>query len=163
MKTLCITLGLVFALAGVSSAQIAVDNTTLTTTITAADRVVVLGSVTCTGCTFGPGAVIFIDSEAMRVAGSYVSGTTVPILRAQFGTKAAAHLTSIPPYGAQVVYYGPAIRFPTVDPSPGSCRPRTQWQFLPWINVTNGLFWLCDNYNWRSLSLVTFNNVAPSR
>lgn len=171
MKKILLTLILTFGAAGVASAQVAIDATTLTTTMTVATDVITIGSATCTGCTFGSGTVIYVDNEAMVVRSSYVSGTTnIPVLRAQLGTKRSPHSSSVLAV-AKVVFVGPPNRFHggsgtgdlTGDPPLGSCAPRTQWQFLPWINVNNGVEWVCDGQDWRALVNYNVNGTGPSR
>jgi hypothetical protein len=165
MNKIILALVLVFALAGVSSAQTTINNTTLTNAITATTTVVTIASATCTACTFGPGTLLYIDNEALTVGGGYVSGTTnIPVLRGQASTRPAAHAA------ASVVFVGPPQRFhtsagagiPGGDPPIGACTRASQ-QFLPWINTTTGAFWTCDNYNWRVLYNYQINNVAASR
>ena len=53
----------------------------------APDKNIVVASATG----FSAGYRIEVDGEVMRVAKSYVSGTTIPVLRAQEGTFAEAH------------------------------------------------------------------------
>lgn len=155
-----------------ASAQTAIDNTTLSAAVTNSQQFVTLAAVTCTGCTFAKGnnIVIYVDLEAMCMNDSYVSGTTVPVTRGCLGTVAAAH--SVSNLGVNnVVYYGPQNRFHQAagggatggNPPFGNCAPRTQYLFLPWINISNGLEWVCDNVNWRSLSIISTNGSTPSR
>lgn len=150
-------------------AQQTIDSTTLTTTMTASQLFVTIGSVTCTNCTINSNTVIYIDMEAMCVNGSYTSGTTLPITRGCLGTRAAAHVSAALAVNT-VVWYGPANRFHTsggdpnaADPPQGFCGPRTQWPFLPWINVNNGREWICDNLNWRYVIPFNVNGTGPSR
>lgn len=144
-------------------AQTTVPSTTLSSAITSATSAVAnitLTSVTCTGCTFGADTLIYIDHEAMRVTRAYTSGTTVPVQRGTDGTRPALHSN------AAVVYYGPATWFHGAaaggqagDPSYGRCI-RNQQTFLPWINISTGWVWLCDNVQWRAtvVDAVTFNS-----
>lgn len=140
-----------------AQAQTIVDNSTLSAAITATDTYVTMGSVTCTGCTFGADTLIYVDLEAMRVERSYVSGTTMQVRRGTDGTRPAAHKS-----GA-VTLYGPANRFYNIDPKIGACGPRSSNLFLPWINVVNGKVWTCDgNPNvWRAT--VVYSETSNSR
>ena len=65
----------------------ALTTTTLASACAATDTSIVVTSAT----NFAPRAIILIDQEQMQVAGSYTSGTTVPVRRGQGGTVTAAH------------------------------------------------------------------------
>lgn len=160
LKTLitnaALALVLVAGFAASSQAQTLIDNTTLSATVTATQNSIVLGSVTCTNCTFGQDILIYVEREAMRVTGAYPgSGTTVPVRRGTDGTQAAPHVSS------SVVFLGLANRFKLSatgfgngDPQ-GNCTRATQ-PFLPWINVLSGNVWNCEGDNhWRG------TNPAP--
>lgn len=141
---------LVLALPAVASAQTATDSTTLAAAVlTDSTTSISLTSVTCTSCTFGRDTLIYVDREAMRVTGAYVSGATgIPVTRGTDGTTAATHTT------AAVVWLGPAIRFAsgpgagsftgmraTTGPS-GQCT-RTTLGSVPYINITTGAVYDC--------------------
>lgn len=136
-----------------ASAQVLINNTTLSTAITSTtQRTINIASATCTGCTFGPDTLIYVDNEAMRVTGAYVSGiTNIPVTRGTDGTMAGVHAASA------VVLLGPGARFHGAagsgmvngDPPTGACV-RNQQQFLPWVNVTTGYVWTCDSAVWRA-------------
>lgn len=165
MKTTIHTLAVVAVLLLLASptwAQVAINNTTLTAAMTVDQKFVQVAAVTCTGCVIDGNAVVFVDSEAMCVNSSYVSGLTLPVTRGCLGTKAAAHginlATSI---SLNVVFIGPAKRFNDGDPPVGQCT-RTSLAFLPWINVRNGAVWTCDT-GWRALYNFMINATAPSR
>ena len=67
----------------------------LTTTTISAAVAVNDTSITVTSATgFAAGSSVLIDQELMKVAQSYVSGTTIPVLRGQDGTVTAAHKAS---------------------------------------------------------------------
>lgn len=142
------------------SAQTTIDQTTLSAAITTTNaNVIVLASVTCTGCTFSGangGTLIYTASgEAMRVAGSYTSGTTVPVMRGTDGTKASTH-----PSG-ELVFVGAGTRFGGtpqgingvtigVDSNgdPGGSCTRTSILYIPYINLSKGRVWDCVNSLW---------------
>lgn len=159
-----LVVGLLLITAAPALAQVAIDNTTLTNAITINQTTVTLGAITCTSCTFGPGVIIYIDNEAMEVTNAWVSGASnIPVRRGSNGTAPAAHRASA------TVYYGPPIRFhesaadrSRADPPIGACTRASQ-AFLPWINMSTGGFWLCDNTNWRVLYNYNVNGTAASR
>lgn len=170
MKRLILAFTAVVAFAGSVSAQTTINNTTLTANMTATQTTINITSATCTGCTFGQGTLIYVDSEAMLVTGAYSSGVTnIPVLRGQYGTFPAAHLATVAGT-SNPVFLGPPARFHTAagdagmgaNPPAGSCTRASQ-QFLPWINTRTGAFWTCDNYNWRVLYNYQINNTAASR
>lgn len=65
----------------------AVTTTTLSSAVTVNDTSIVVASAT----DVGPGDYVLIDQETLQVIKSYVSGTTVGVLRGQNGTSTAAH------------------------------------------------------------------------
>lgn len=164
MKTLITALAAsLFILSTVpASAQVSIDSPTLSAAVAPNATQITLSSVTCTGCTFGPGTTIYVDTEQMLVGPNYVSGTTVPVIR----TKAsAAHVN------AAVVFVGPGNRFQSADPPVGACNKVTQGNgFYPWINIQTGAEWLCDNGQnaytaviWRVLYPYAIGTQAASR
>ncbi len=173
LKTLLLGFAVVAFFAAPAAAQIAIDSTTLSSNLSATATNVTIGSVTCTSCGTIPTSnyVIYIDSEALCVTGAYgnSTSTTLPVTRGCLGTVAAAHVTS--KLGVNtVVFFGPSVRFHqgsvsfpgSGDPPLGSCT-RSANQYLPWINVSNGIEWVCDNVNWRALVNYNVNGTAPSR
>lgn len=149
-----------------ASAQTTINSTTLSAAVTPTATTITLASVTCTNCTFQAGTRIFVDLELMQVGGSYVSGTTVPVQRGVNGTQVAAHVS-----GA-TVYLGSPERFSTVNPPNGACNKYVQNVngFYPWINISNGYLWLCDNGQnaytavlWRALVPYAIGTQAASR
>lgn len=151
-KSILFALAVVLLATG-AQAQTLIDNTTFSAALTGIgtqaspyEKVVSLTATTCTGCTFGAGTMIYVGHEAMTVAGSYVSGTTnIPVNRGVYGTPAGPHSTS------EVVFVGPPVRFKGVgatspqlgDPSGASCS-KTNYAYMPWINISNGNVWVCD-------------------
>jgi len=73
-----------------------------TTTLNGA-VVVDQNTITVTAATgFAANMLVLVDQEVMLVANSYVSGTSIPVLRGREGTQTSAHVT-----GANVVVYLP--------------------------------------------------------
>lgn len=68
----------------------ALATTTLSAAVLAGDSVISVASAT----SMAAGRLIRIDGEVLKVAGAYVSGTSVPVLRGQDGTVTAAHASS---------------------------------------------------------------------
>lgn len=100
MKTLTILAAFLFALVAVPAfAQTDINDTTLNGAITATTQNIVVTSATG----FAANAVIYVDGEFMTVRTSYVSGTTIPVIRT---ANPSAHLTSaqvyVVPTGARV-------------------------------------------------------------
>lgn len=67
----------------------AFNNTTVTSAVVASDRSIIVSSASG----FAAGNSLRIDGEFMKVAQSYVSGTTIPVLRGQDGTVTSAHVS----------------------------------------------------------------------
>lgn len=80
----------------------AIATTTISSAATATDTSVVVASAT----SMAAGRFIRVDDELMQVVQTYVSGTTVPVLRGREGTAAKAHVAS-----AQAIH-GLATDFP---------------------------------------------------
>lgn len=90
--------------------------TTFSSAVAITDNVVVVASATSVAA----GRFMRADGEMMKVAQSYVSGTTVPVLRGQDGTATKAHVSGAnvthglstdfanPPDGAQAAVTNPA-------------------------------------------------------
>jgi hypothetical protein len=68
----------------------AITKTTLASAVAVTDTSIVVTSATG----FAAGNLVRIDQESLKVAGNYVSGTTVPVLRGQDGSVTAAHKAS---------------------------------------------------------------------
>src|SRR5689334_11721285 len=68
----------------------ALNKTTLSSAITATSTTIVVASATGAAA----GAFLKVDDEVMLITKSYVSGTTLPVLRGQDGTLTAAHPAS---------------------------------------------------------------------
>lgn len=65
----------------------ALATTTLSSAVTVNDNSIVVASATSVAA----GRLLLVDNEWMQVVSSYVSGTTVPVLRGQQGTAVLAH------------------------------------------------------------------------
>ena len=68
----------------------ALATTTLSSAATATDKSIVVASAT----SFAAGRLVRVDQEIMQVVQSYVSGTTVGVLRGRGGTAASAHVVT---------------------------------------------------------------------
>jgi hypothetical protein len=78
---------------------VATTTTTLSSAVTVDSNSIVVASAT----DVGPGDMVQIDQETLKVIQSYVSGTTVGVLRGQNGSATAAH-----PSGANVTHGSPS-------------------------------------------------------
>lgn len=110
-------------------AQATTTQTTLSAAVTGGatpDRVIVVASATG----FAAGRTVVVDGEAMQVASSYSSGTTIPVTRGWNSTGVTAHAS-----GA-VVFAGPSNYFAKTDPG-GPCTATDQIA-LPLVVVPGG-------------------------
>jgi hypothetical protein len=108
-------------------AQAAMTPTTLSSAVTSTTaQTIVVASATG----FVKGYTLVVDGEAMTVADTYVSGTSIPVVRGRQSTQATAHAASA------AVYVGPPSYFSSVDPT-GPCT-RANEVALPRI-VIGGL------------------------
>lgn len=147
MRTLLRSLALVLALVVPASvyAQSSLNETTLSGAVTSSQNFVTVASAT--GAVAGGG--LYVDREYMTIAQSYVSGTTIPVVRRG---AAVAHAASVP------VFIAPAAAFVTRDYD-GACVASAE-SHLPRINTTNGNIWDCNSavekwVNLRDLTVVT--------
>lgn len=96
----------------------ALAETTLSSAVTVnADEIVVASATSIVA-----GRIILVDQEMMQVTQSYVSGTTIPVLRGRDGTANSAHVAT-----AQVIHgdaadfgapsAGTEVQYPTVRPT----------------------------------------------
>jgi hypothetical protein len=90
-----------------------------TTTLSAAVGVNDLSIVVASATSVAAGRVLICDQEVMKVTQSYVSGTTVPVLRGQDGSVTAAHkATANVTHGLASDFANPApqtaVTYPTV-------------------------------------------------
>ena len=65
----------------------ALTTTTLSSAVAIADNAIVVASATG----FAAGNLVLVDQEVMQIAKTYVSGTTIPVLRGQDGSVTAIH------------------------------------------------------------------------
>lgn len=68
----------------------ALTTTTLSSAVSVSDGSIVVASATG----FAAGSFVLIDQELLKVVQTYVSGTTIGVLRGQNGTVTAAHVAS---------------------------------------------------------------------
>lgn len=143
---------LALALTVSASAQTALSETTTSAAVTASATTVQVASAT--GAVAGGG--LYVDREFMRISSSYVSGTTIPVVRVG---RAVSHAASVP------VYLGPATAFVTRDYD-GSCVAASD-EYTPRINTTNGNIWECNSavekwVNLRGLVAVTCRTLLAA-
>lgn len=135
-----------------AAAQTSLTETTVAQAVTASQPFVVLTSATGVS----PGYGIYIDRELMTVAGDYVSGTRVPVVRRGVVTSHAAGVG---------VYIAPAPAFVTGDRY-GSCTAASE-AYSPVINTNNGNIWECNSVvkkwvNLRDLVVVTCRTLLAA-
>jgi hypothetical protein len=95
---------------------------------------------------------IYVDGELMGVTGVNTTTKVVNVIRGIEGTQVADHAS-----GAMVLI-GPPSAFQKYDPK-GKCTAGGTL-FTPWVNVSNGLQWLCST---QTLTWVPgFGNPYPS-
>lgn len=121
----------------------------------------VVATATASSSAFSAGNIVFIDKEAMRVKSTYVSGTLVPVLRGQEGTKVMPHAIS------SVVYVGPASWFTRNDPS-GLCTASTGSLSTPMISLVTGNLYTCSTTGtgvarWQATNFVSFSPILAYR
>ncbi len=141
-----------FAIFALMAALCFGQTATTATTTTAAITTTTAGTVKLTSATnVSAGGFLYTgDGEVMRVAGSYVSGLTVPVVRGASGTLAATH-----PSGIDVYVFAPGNQArvglmsgpePGSNPS-GSCTA-TSLTLLPVFNTTTNTRYDCLNSKW---------------
>lgn len=136
---------LIAVLVGVSTraqAQTSINDTTLSAAVAVNDNTVSVTSAS----TIVAGHLLYVDMEAMDVVS--VSGTVITVRRGVEGTLATAHAN------ARIVFSGARQRFYSTNPEAGgfgTCT-RTALQYLPWINIREGIIWQCDYASaWRGV------------
>ena len=161
MKTITRSLVLILTLAAIVflaeplTAQTTLPTTTLSAGLSgqpnSAQTNVTIASVGSGATQLRVGYLLYADWEAMRVvscgtvtaANSVCSSTSLVVLRGAAGTRSAPHLS-----GATVTY-GPASSdgltggFQAGPPPIGQCV-RANYLYLPWIDLTTGNQWTCD-------------------
>jgi hypothetical protein len=91
----------------------ALVTTTLSSAVAVADTEIVVASATSVTA----GSIVLVDGEFMQVLQSYVSGTTVGVLRGQNGTATATHVASAN------VTHGDATDFTVAAPGTANLKP----------------------------------------
>lgn len=92
----------------------ALATTTLSSAVSITDNVIVVASATSVAA----GRLVLVDQEMMKVVQTYVSGTTVGVIRGQDGTVTAAHKsTANVTHGAATDFANPASQTSTIYPT----------------------------------------------
>jgi hypothetical protein len=87
--------------------------TTLSAAVAVSDNSIVVASAT----SMAAGRFLIVDQELMKVASSYVSGTTVPVLRGQDGSVTSAHkVTANVTHGLASDFANPVAQTATTYP-----------------------------------------------
>lgn len=126
------------------AAQTTINSTTLSGAITATQQTITLAS----SSNISVGDRLFIDWEMLTVlrcgtSSTVGSGCTSATMTVQRGTGDGAGGRSAPHATSSTVWTGPGQRFQVSSPPLGSCV-RSSIEFLPWIDVTTGNIWTCD-------------------
>jgi len=157
MKIYTLVALLILVLAWSASAQTVATDTTLGANLSDSATTMTVSSNTG----FTVGNLAYIDSEVVRI--SAINGTAISIQRGVMGTPARAHDNT------EVVITGAAGHFQTRDPDYGEdcTRGAGQASFSPYINVLNGLVWVCSaglDSRWTAYSTVpvTYSSIPTS-
>lgn len=128
---------LLLGLAVPSSAQVILNNTTLSAAMNATQTT---ASLTSTSTVVAGQYIVVAGTppEAMIVVTVPTSGP-VTVRRGQGGTRATAHSS------ATRVFTGSPARFKTVAPDTSGPCQRNQQGFLPWIDLSTGIIWSCSS------------------
>lgn len=175
MNRAILAIALVLCLAGISEAQTALTQTTLSAAVSGPamysgtsvtiDSTVTLASVSGISAPTLPGtpvSVIYVGREAMGVFSVNTSTKQVGVLRGYLGTQASPHPSGdmvlvAPQYNVTASGGNPVPNglFAQDPPQNGSCTvgntPTT-----PWVNVLTGAQWLCSSIT--STWVPGFNN-----
>ena len=151
-----LTLLCVLAFGLVPTAQTTLPTTTLSAALSGPPSsnqttAITVGSVGSGATQLKVGYLLFIDWEAISVvscgtvtaSGATCSSTSLVGQRGSAGTRAAPHVS-----GATVTYGpasadGPVGGFQAGPPPLGQCV-RANYLYLPWIDLTTGNQWTCD-------------------
>jgi hypothetical protein len=165
MKKILLGIAILFGLCGMASAQTALTQTTLASAITvgpAGGASGITGSystqlslTSATGIQVAnngqPITFVYIDQELFGVLTLVPGQTTIyNVLRAQLGTRAAAHslgaMALIEVVSPQFGGYSGSGGFQQADPPGGNGASCTAANTLayPWVNVLTGAQWLCS-------------------
>lgn len=128
-------------------ASVTIDETALASDLGATAASCVLISATGVAA----GNVIVIGQEACRVQSSYSSGTTVPVTRGLFGTRAVPHETG------ESVLCGEAKEFQQSDPQ--GQADTTLVYALPWVNLRSGRRFQISGTTWYEIPLQDRNGI----
>lgn len=92
----------------------ALATTTLSSAVAVTDNTIVVASATSVAA----GRIVLVDQEVMKVVQTYVSGTTVGVIRGQDGTVTAAHkVTANVTHGAATDFASPTAPAMTTYPT----------------------------------------------
>lgn len=117
------------------TAQTLLNNTTISAAVVKGQRTIPLTSaanVAVNDLIVFPG----VKPEAARIVA--INGTVMTVIRGVSGTADADHASS------SRVFTGPEQRFQRVDPDTGGACTRANIQYLPWVNLQNGMVWTCN-------------------
>jgi hypothetical protein len=137
----------------------ALANTTLSSAAAATDKQIVVASAS----NLVPGLLAFCNGEILQITKSYVSGTTVPVLRGQEGTAQIAL-----PTGAQISFFLLGSDFYTTGPQLSTSVPLAGRGRYP-SSVTTSAAWTprADNQDElveiNGTSIVALTIVNPLR
>lgn len=97
--------------------------------------------------------IVYVDREAERVIAATGSATIWTVQRGWGGSAQAAHATARP------VWFGLEGRFKISDP-PGIGACTSPVEVIPWINILNGMKWMCRSSAWAATNSmnVTYNS-----
>ncbi len=159
MKRFLLSL-LVCASAVAVQAQTTLNQTTITSAVTATSRQIVVASATgisnpsgVSGNVFAPPAQteLFVDGEAMLVTG--VSGTTVSVVRGASSTRGTAHVAG------SVVWVATPNQLYTLAAA-GACTAANT--VSPYINVITGQLWFCDSGTGNWQNVFSTGSITPA-
>lgn len=135
----------------------ALATTTLAAAATAIDTTITVASATSVAA----GRLIIVDQEQMQVAQSYVSGTTIPVLRGREGTKASAHVITA------AVTHGTAADFANAAPQTATTYPTLRPVLVQSVTATSSITLPQAGVDMRlvinATSAATLTIAAPSR
>lgn len=122
-------------------ASVTINETALASDLTETASSLVV--ISATG--IAAGNVLVVGREACRVQASYDSGTTIPVTRGLFGTRAVPHETG------ESILCGEAKEFNQSDPQ--GQADTTLVYALPWVNLRSGRRWQIAGTTWYEIPL----------
>jgi len=160
MKKIILLLAFTLCTVPAFAQAVKLSNTTLNGAVTATANTVRLTSASASSqSNVGAPAVGQVlwtaDNEAMQITATNVGGvsTVFGVIRGQFGTKPAAHATSI------IVLTGPPSAFQAVNApagvQPGGACTASSVGAAPWVNLTNGNVGNCRSSLWKMTNFTT--------